>query len=785
MGDVDAGVERGEHDDLMAPDAGASVDPDAEIGEAPTVAEPTPSIDPSRRGPLSIAVVHALAGRFALSTCSGPVGDSPFERLSARLDAVPPGTLRFDAGDLLGASAIGRFAVQRDPAHLAAAVRELGLAGRALGHRDLAAPRELLLAFTRALEQNGLRTTLTNLSCSGAALPLCDAVIDGSDAPLLVDSPVGKIAFISALAPQQVLGISRELSSGVKLEPAAEALNDATRRARALGAARVVAVYDPAIGDELTDTLALVAALDPAAAPDVLIVDAQLGPLRAATVGGNDLPLITTRASEAVMVDLRYDGSLRVETAEPQRPSAIVTAYAVALNRELCDLYQEPFPRGLLGQPLTRDDAAALVLDVMREHARAELAVINGPAISPVAPWPLDTPLTHLALLQALPFDNHLFVVSVTGAALAEFLDSPNAKHAFIRGAKKDGAWKINGRTLEPAQAYRIVATDFVVERFGGIFDDAERLGTFTVRELLAAWLSVPQPGPLLSQPVDPAERARWWFAFRLQLDLNAVNVSNPNQSVFQDTQLLRGQSLSVVGETEGRAIGDHPLYALEHTVRLRYGVANTTALDGTSTGAVNNVDLVTGRTLAFARKVFGTSAWYLPRPYADLFAESELTRPETRRYHHLQLLPTAGVRFELFAPFAVYVGAGATWEVFAARTDLNPQVDPAAAVLVAGWQLRPTKIVKIGLRWLEVETNLDFWVRDIGGPTQSQARARARIVVPIFSVLSLTATYDLFFRSVRSRNDAGAWQVLYGVSHDAYIGLQVAFGRAYQAFSF
>lgn len=768
--------------DLLTPDAGPITELGEEVPEAP---EPSPSVEPPPRGPLTLAVIHSLAGRFALSTCSGELGDSSFERLSARLAGLPPGILRFDTGDLLGASAIGRFAVQQDPDALALAVKELGLHARAIGHRDFASSRSRLLAFTQALAKQGLRTTLTNLSCSGEALELCNSVVNSLEEPVMVDSPVGKVAFIAALSPQQLLSVARELSLGVKLEPPADSLSDATRRARALGAARVVAVYDPAIGDELADTLALVKALDPAATPDVLIVDAQLEPLRTASVGSRNLPLIATRPNEALVVELRYDGTLHTENAEPQKAPAAVTAYAEALNRSLCELYQEPFPRGLLGAPLGKDEAAALVLDVMREYARAEVAVLNGHAISSVAPWPLETPLTHLALFQALPFDNRMRVVTVTGAALAEFLGSADAKTAFIRGAKKDGPWKVNGRTLEPLQAYRVVTTDFVAERFGGLFEDAEPLGTLTVRDLLTDWLSVEKPGPLLSQPVDPAERARWWFTYRLQLDLTSVRVSNPNQSVFQDTQLLRGQSLSLVGETEARAIGDHPLYALEHQVRLRYGVVDTTALDGTTTGAVNNVDLLAARTLAFARKVFGSAAWYVPRPYADLFVESELTRPETRRYHHLQLLPTAGVRFELFPQFAVYVGAGLTWEVFAQREDLNPQVPPAAAVLVAGWQLRPLKIVKLGQRWMEAETNLDFWIRDLGGPAQSQARARARLVVPLFSVLSLTATYDLFFRSVRIHDPGGAWQVLYGVSHDAYLGLQVAFGRAYQSFTF
>ncbi len=767
-------------DDLLVPDAGASIRLGEDVPE-PVVEEAPPPPRPK----FSFAVTHGLSGRFTLATCGGDRGESAFERLSARVNTLPVGALRFDAGDLLGTSAIGRFAVEEDDASLAQAVSELGLAARTLGHRDLTSARPRLLAFTAALARKGLPTTLTNLACSGAAQAICDGVVNGHEATLLLESRGEKVAFVSALAPQHLLNISKELSEGLALVPPAAALSDATRRARELGAAHVIAVYDPATGDELADTLSLVRELDSKALPDVLIVNAQIEPLRTALVGSSNLPLIVTRPSEALAVELRPDGTMTAQASEPGEASPAIIAYAETLNRSLCAHFQQPFRRGALTQPLSREEAAALVLDVMREHARAEVAVINGYALSPVAPWPLENPLTRLALFQALPFDNHLRLVTVTGAALAGFLDSAEAKSAFIRGAKKDDKWKVNGRVLEPLQAYRLVTTDFVAEHFGDVFAEAEPLGQITVRELLSGWLSIDQRGPLLSQPVDPAERTRWWFSYRLQVDLTAVAVTNPNQSVFQDTQLLRGQSLSLVGETEGRAIGDHPLYSLEQQLRLRYGVVDATALDGSTSGVNNNVDLVTVRTLGFLRKVFGPPAWYLPKPYADAFLESELTKPETRRYHHLQLLPTAGLRFELFPLFSVYVGGGATWEVFARSEDLNPQVPPAAAVLVAGWQLRPTKIVKLGQKFLEAETNLDFWIRDLGGPTQSQARLRARLVVPLFSVLSLTATYDLFFRSVRLPEDTGSWRVLYGLSHEVYLGLQISGGAAYQSFSF
>lgn len=776
-----------ELDGGTAADGGADAEPpeeaegDAELGERPA---PEALPEPIPRRALELTTIYALSGRFASTRCED-VDDSPFERLSARLNGAPTGLLRVDTGDLLGASALGRLAVQHDAEQLAQAIATFGLSARAMGHRDLAAPRSELLTFTRALKKLGLETTLTNLRCDADRQALCDAVVSAEDPPLVLDTWQGKVAFISALSPQLLGTLSKDQAAGLTLLPPAEALAAATRRARDAGASRVVAVFDPMVGDETNDVLALARALDADSSPDLVLAHGLLDPLHTATLGAANVPFVGTRPSEAVTIALRGDNTVVLDSAPPAEPTPAVVGFARSLNRDICSRYQQPFPRGTLSHPLTRDEAAALVLDVMRESTSTEVAVINMPAISAVAPWPIDPPLSPLALLQILPFDHHPEVVRVSGAALRDFLESAAGKNHFVRGATKDGGWRINGRPLETGQDYRVVTTDFVAEAVGGLFENAAPQGTATVRDLVAEWLLRPRQGDLLTQPVDPAQRARWWFSYRLQLDLTTVSVRNPNQTVFTDTQLARGQALSVVGETEARAIGDHPSYALEHQTRLRFGVVQATSLDGTNVGVANNIDLVTARTLAFARKVFGSSKWYVPRPYFDFFLESELTRPDTRPYHHLQLLPTTGLRFELFPPFAVYVGAGVTWEVFARREQLNPNVPPAAAVLVAGWQLRPTRVVQLGARWLEAETNFDFWVRDLGGPTQSQARARFRLLVPLFSVLSLTATYDLYFRSVRLQDPSGQWATLFGHSHDTYLGLQVAFGQSHQSFSF
>jgi hypothetical protein len=261
--------------------------------------------------------------------------------------------------------------------------------------------------------------------------------------------------------------------------------------------------------------------------------------------------------------------------------------------------------------------------------------------------------------------------------------------------------------------------------------------------------------------------------------------VINPDPTIFTDTQLARGQALTVVGETEFRSIGDHPSFAFENQLRLRYGMVSTVSPEGESSGFIDNVDIIQARSLFFYRRLFGHKPqWYWPLPYADVYVESEFTKPETRRYHHLMLQPTAGVRFELARPFAIYAGAGFTWQTMATVTDLVPPSSPLAFVVVAGWQLRPFKLIQFGERAVEVETNLDAFMRDLGARTQAMLRGRVRVVIPIFSILSLTTTYDLFLRVLSAQDETGAYVRRVGYSGDIFVGLQISYAQALQSFA-
>lgn|GEM_PF-751784 len=791
--DADAGIATEEAPIDVAEESAEHVD--AELGEEPQTPPAMPTVDagvdlgallrpPFLAARVRIAASQALVGRFASNTCQRPVAVSVFERVSARLEgaraAIGTAPIVFDAGDMLGNSALGRLAVEADVARLAEAVAAMGIRGRAVGHRDLAGSRQQLMDFTRALNARNVPTVLSNVICGDSSKDLCAGVISRDSPPLIIDTPEGRVAFIAAISPTSLRQIDKTLGQGIQLTPAAEAIADATRRARAMGATWVVAAYDPAIGSELEDATQMVASIDSAASPDVVFVSGVAEQFRSALTADGNTMLVATRPAEVVTVELRDARAHAIDVPAPATASPEVTAFAKDLNDALCARYAGSLPGSHLERELDRETAGAFVLDVLREHASAEIALINKRSISSNAPWPMRAALSPLDLLQMLPFDNRMRTMVLPGSRLVAFLGSRSAQDYFVRGAANADGWRINNRPVDLNQNYRIVTTDFVVDKlisdFGLPTPATEEVAGGNVREEVTRWLTVPRVGDILLQPADPAKRTRWTVSYRLQLDVTNVSISNPDTALFTETQLARGHSRSVAGETEVRAIGDHPSYSLESQLRLRYGWLESVTLDGTPNRGENNVDISTFRTLANARRVFGPPVWYLPQPYGDLYVETELTRPVTRPYHHLQLLPQAGVRFELWPTFALYVGGGLTWEVFARAEELTPKAPPAAVVVVGGWQLRPTKLLQLGSRWLELESNLDIFARDLDGPTQVQARGRARLLFPLFSVFSFIATYDLFLRYA-------AGQV--GVSHDLYVGLQIAIGRSVQAFAF
>ena len=431
-----------------------------------------------------------------------------------------------------------------------------------------------------------------------------------------------------------------------------------------------------------------------------------------------------------------------------------------------------------LTRPLDRDGFTSLLLDVMRENARAEVAVINRGAVRPIANFPLQGRVSRVDVLGAMPFDDVLRVGQMRGDKLAAFVRTTRASRFRLRGVTVDGdATLVNGRPLVDEQLYRVVTTGFVAEGGDGGFgeeDDvtyeADALGS--PRDTLLSWLATPRTGDVTEAPVDPADRTRW--TFRFFIDASFSNTTITNDSNYQDPQLVRSQGTALQIDAEGHADAEQPRYTFDNTLRMRLGYQQTIDVTG-DTGLLKIADLITLRDQFAWRGLWRHRRWYSPLPYVESYLESEFSPPDAavlvREYRHLQWRPTAGVRLELPLRANLNAGAGMDWE------SLEPGARPRAVAVVRA-DLPETTLFHIQDRDVVGQFFTEVAFRDPWASTsETLVRLNARLSVPIIAQLAVTLSYDLF---ARQRVD-DPW----AVSHDVNLGLRLDLLKTLQLFAY
>jgi len=727
---------------------------------------------PVTPGALQLVVSAQLNGQVTAVSCAAaaarPAVLDVAEAFAGERDA-----LALDAGDLVGAAAASRMALRWDADRFARALVSTGLRAMAVGPRDLTAPRETMLRAAWALRGWGVPYVASNLVCTGEGAALCAAVVAHGQPPAMLSTSFGRVALVTALGTSTLSTLARSRAQGLRLINPAEALSDTTRAARRAGAQWVVAVFDPASADPVRETLEMAAAVDPEACPDVLLVNDVSGLVTQMVAPRSGLRIVATRPQQGRVVDVGRTVSLSPPILGI--PSQELTDAVDALHNHLCSTEADPLPGGALDHPMPSDDFVALLLDVLREHTRAEVALARRSMVQAREIFPLSGAVRPLDLAAALPFDDEVMLGVLRGSELRA-LHTAQSALLHLRGmAVTGGALRINGRLVEDTGRYQVVATRYVLETAAGVEALASRFRAVPgagVREVLRAWLDRPRRGDITVQPVDPAHRTRWVFRANLEAALAATVVNN--RGGYTDTQLARAEALALRGDLELRADADHPRYTFENQFRLRYGRTRTVAQDGTDSGFVESTDVVTLRD-GFVWRGFrvGPPRWYLPAPYAEVYTETELTRPEgappPRLYHHLLFRPSLGVRLQVLEKLSVSLGAGLDWELF--RPDRG-----AAGVLVVGVQLLQMRLLALGPRWMEAQGGLDIAWRDPTGTSDVQVRGTGRISIPLFEPLAITLTYDLFARAANGSP--------LGVASEATLGLRVNLARAVQAFA-
>ncbi|MDB4930419.1 MAG: hypothetical protein JWM10_2903 [Myxococcaceae bacterium] len=759
---------------------------------APLVAAQTPPVAapvaaPST--PLRVVISSGLQGDVARLACL-PAADraAGLSSLARSLNRrTGDDVLRLDAGDLFGASAVAHLATHDHLPELVDAVLASGLRALAIGHRDLAGPRADVIARARALSARGVRTVLSNLSCEPAGQDLCDALVDGGDDPLVLATPAGGVGVVALVAPASLTAIAHDRAEGITLSPPEEALGRAVLAARVAGARFVVAFYDPESPGTLADTVRMVRALPRDQRPDVVFaqdLDRDMATMEIER--GAALRVFATEPGRVVETSLPAPTTPAVVEPAGEVPPA-VAALGDAIGEQLCRIATEVLPGAALTRPLDREGFTSLLLDVVRESARAEVAVINRGAVRPIANFPLQRRVSRVDVLGAMPFDDVLRVGRIKGEHLAAFMRASRVARFRLRGVTADGdGFLVNGRPLENDQFYRVVTTGFVAEGGDGGFGEEDEVAyeedaVGTPRETLLAWLATPREGDITTAPVDPARRTRW--TFRGFIDASLSNTTITNNPQFQDPQLVRSQGTAIQVDAEGHVDAEQPRYTFENTLRLRLGYQQSSNSDDSDdTGLLKIADLIALRDHFAWRGLWRHRRWYTPLPYVESYLESEFSPPDEspdplmqrREWHHLQWRPTAGFRLELPLRANLNVGAGMDWE------SLQPGARPRPVVVVRG-ELPATTLFHIQDRDVEGQLFTEVAFREPGAQSaETIVRLTARLAVPIFAPLAVSVSYDLFARQAGD-SSLSPW----ALSHDVNLGLRLDLLKTLQLFAY
>lgn len=743
-----------------------------------------PSCRPDAREPPDYAALVATVSRVR----------------AERAAAGTPAPLVLLGGDQLGPGLFARKLLLEDEGlsgarALAALFRRAGYDAIALGNHELAVRPEYLDWFARAVTDAGMPLVATNLRCDPTARDFCKHV----RREVIVERGGRRIAVLAALSPRVLESLRADRKAGIALLPPLEALRSSTRRLRAQGVEQVVAMIQLPDRGAAEEVYRLQHALEDGPAPDLLLASGLFDPdghrtIRLHAHDGAPPVVGSTAASDGVSRVLLPDGpdapAARALPAEPGDRDGVVAAALDAQRVEYCRRFAVEL--GKAHRRLEREDLLGYALEVMRRRAGAEIAIGNQGLVRR-QPFPLEGAILGGDLERAMPYRAFIGTARLTGAEIEDLL-APALEHpelASVGFVSEDGELRINGRPLDRARSYRVAITQFVAEGGAGILE-ARRV----------RWRPLPGPTDVLTEverfilgggpaldgdpTIDPDTDFGPPLAERLlvvgmvDLDVNLAETALSNRRRFADPQLDRAESRSVQAELTTRVRLRSPRHEADGQAELRYGYARSKPPEEMPVSDETD-DLVTLSATYDYRGLRtllpDAPAAAVPDPYVRLAMETELTRPDERGWHHLELTNTAGAIWTLFPQLRVRGGTGYRVEPTADVGSDDPTEAAAGRfrlLVEAGALLDPVGLVSVGTQTIRLEGSLDYALVDPARDREHVLKGGARLSLPVLPTLYLSTGADLF---AVHRGSLG-WGTAYGLT----AGIRVHLDAAHQS---
>ena len=615
------------------------------------------------------------------------------------------------------------------------------------------------------------KASALNLTCKDSAL--CPHL---SAEPVVWTGPAGRLALLPVVL-EPIAGRARpEALSGISFGPVDAALvRKATARLKAQGVDRFV----------------LVARLG--GAPDGLArvndVLEQVPEVGLALIEGGGRATLTSRdergrvrlvnlegaRSGGLVVKLGLLDGLQVLEVTPLKVPPDAPARG-GLPLRFCERWQVPLtptvPDASFWQP---ERFTAWLLEVLRYETRAEIAVLQRRSVRGGFLKRFDgAGLTRGLFHGALPDADQAVVVRVDGKTLAGLLDrlmplaTDRAGVRLTGVTRRDDAYLVNGRKLEPARPYRVMLTDFLLEGGDGVLPASlsasvtARRDFGPVRDVVVGFLESGRDRELGDGRIrpetfpDPAYRPLWTLS--ASVGLYGQHVNTWNDARYDQSQLTRSDLLQVSGFAELHA----DLSTLEHAFRnlasVRYGKSGA---GWHSLAEIEDLAVLedTYEGLWFPRLLQETPGWYLPRPFVRSRLESEMDVADAAPYRHLQWTGSGGLNWQLAIPLSVYLGYAASREL------LDPH-GRFAHGLSLGYALEPFELSREGARRVQLTSRFDGTWAGFGDQPYFRGLGTTSLDVTLLGPLSLSLRYDLFLYGEQGHDVA--------YNHGMSVGLKV-----------